>query len=34
LASGAAGAAGDIAGIVVARVEVWENDSSCAAYEP
>ena len=33
-AGNVAGSAGGIAGIVVARVEVWENDSSCAAYEP
>jgi len=32
----AAGAAGESAGrgLEVVRVEVWENDTSCAAYEP
>jgi 6-pyruvoyltetrahydropterin/6-carboxytetrahydropterin synthase len=27
-------AAGSGRGLAVTRVEVWENDSSCAAYEP
>src|SRR5579864_4344830 len=32
--SGAAGPQGGNRRIWVARVEVWENDTSCAAYEP
>jgi 6-pyruvoyltetrahydropterin/6-carboxytetrahydropterin synthase len=31
-AAGGGGGAGR--GLAVTRVEVWENDSSCAAYEP
>jgi 6-pyruvoyltetrahydropterin/6-carboxytetrahydropterin synthase len=31
---GDGGGAGDRRQVEVARVEVWENDTSCAAYEP